>query len=386
MNPVVVVGAGAAGLATVEGLRRNGFSGPLTWVGAESELPYDRPPLSKEVLRGDWQPDRVRLCEDAADLRTGLPAVAADLTARTVTLADGDVLPFGTLVVATGVAPRTLPGTEGLRGVHTLRTLADTATLRAGLEPGRRVVIVGAGFLGCEVACSAAGLGCRVTVVEPQPVPLAAAVGERVGTMLAGLHRANGVELRTGAGVRELGSAGGAVESVVLTDGTELAADLVLVAIGSVPATGWLDGSGLDCSDGLVCDEYCAAAPGVYAVGDVASWFHAGFGTRMRLEHRTNAGEQGLYVARRITGQAGDPFTPVPYFWSDQYDLKLQAFGDLRGHDEVRVVHGEVSPDGFVALYRRGDRLAGALGVRRMRALRQWHRHIAAGALWTDVI
>ncbi|MCP2163949.1 Reductase C-terminal [Goodfellowiella coeruleoviolacea] len=393
-GPIVVVGAGAAGLATVKGVRANGFTGQLTWVGAEPELPYDRPPLSKGILTGTWEPDRVRLCDAAGladldvDLRVGATATGADLAERVVSLADGTRLPFGTLVIATGVDPRSLPGTSGLRGVHTLRTLADATALRAELGPGRRLVVIGAGFLGTELAAAARTLGTEVHLVEPAPVPLAAAVGVEVGTMLAALHRDRGVSVRTGPGaaVTELTARDGAVDRVVLADGSTITADVVVVAIGSVPATGWLAGSGLDCSDGVRCDQFCAAAPGVYAVGDVASWYHPGFATQVRLEHRTNAGEQGLYVARAVLGRTDEPFTPVPYFWSDQYDLKIQAFGLLRDHDEVRVVDGAIEDGEFVALYRRGTRLAGVLGVRKVRALRQWQARIKSGSSWADAL
>lgn len=394
-GPVVVVGAGAGGLATVEGLRRLGFDGRLTWVSAEAELPYDRPPLSKEILSGAWTPDRIRLCtpekvtELGVDLRLGTAVTTVDADRRELLLSDGDRLPFGSLVAATGVTPRTLPGCDGIVGVHTIRTLDDTLALRAQLRPGRRLVVIGGGFLGTEVAAAARGLGAEVLVLEPEPVPLGAAFGTEVGTMVADLHREHGVRVRTGPGAAVVGvhAPDGTLAGVTLADGSTAAADLALVAIGTVPATGWLAESGVDCAAGVRCDEFCAMpVPGCYAVGDVCDWYHVGFGTRLRLEHRTNAGEQGMYVARRILGRITEPFTPVPYFWSDQYDLKIQAFGMLRGHDEVRVVDGSIADREFVALYRKGTKLAAVLGVRRVRALRQWRTQVAAGVAWSDAI
>jgi NADPH-dependent 2,4-dienoyl-CoA reductase/sulfur reductase-like enzyme len=304
-------------------------------------------------------------------------------------LSDGNLLPFGSLVAATGVTPRTLPGSEAAAGVHTVRTLDDTMALRAELGPGRRLAVIGSGFLGTEVAAAARGLGSDVVLLDPGAVPLCAAIGADVGTMVADLHREHGVQVRTGPGaaVVRVRASGGTFDGVTLADGSTIAADVALVAIGSVPVTGWLAETGVDCAGGLLCDEFCeTAVPGVYAVGDVSNWYHIGFGTQVRLEHRANAAEQGLYVARRILGHTMEPFTPVPYFWSDQYDLKIQAYGLLRGHDEVRVVDGAIADREFVALYRRGRRLAGVLGVRRVRALRQWRTQVAAGVAWSDAL
>jgi NADPH-dependent 2,4-dienoyl-CoA reductase/sulfur reductase-like enzyme len=394
-GPVVVVGAGAGGLATVEGLRRNGFAGRLTWISAETELPYDRPPLSKEILTGAWMPDRIRLCslEKAAelgvDLRLGVTVTKVDVRNRELVLSDGGLLSFGSMVAATGVTPRTLPGSDGVTGVHTIRTLDDTLALRARLGPARRLVVIGGGFLGTEVAAAARSLGTEVVLLEPETVPLGAAVGAEVGTMVADLHREHGVDVRTGRGaaVARLQAPHGELEQVILADGSSIAADHAVVAIGSQPATGWLAGTGVDCTAGVRCDQFCeTTVPGIYAVGDVSSWYHTGYGTRLRLEHRTNAGEQGQYVARRMLGLVAEPFTPVPYFWSDQYHLKIQAYGVLRGYDDVRVIDGAIADRAFIALYRRGASLVGVLGVRRVRALRQWRERIAAGAAWSDAL
>ncbi len=301
-----------------------------------------------------------------------------------MTLADGARLPYDGLVVATGVRPRRLPGSAGSAGVYTLRTAADALALRTRLLPGRRLVIVGAGFVGAEVAAVARGLGVEVTLLEAGPVPLAAAVGEQAGRWLARSHHDHGVRLRTGVSVARIHSARGAATGVELAGGSVIDADDVLVAIGSTPNTAWLEGSGLTVRDGLVCDRFSAAAPGVYGVGDVARWHNPLFATEMRIEHRTNAAEQGLAVARNLLNpDAPRPFAPVPYFWSDQYGVKIQSYGYLRDHDEAVVVDGEVSRRRFLIGYRRGDRLAGILGIGMPpKALRHWRALIAAGSAW----
>ncbi|MCK9873487.1 FAD-dependent oxidoreductase [Nocardiopsis dassonvillei] len=382
---VVVVGASAGGLAAAEGLRRGGFGGRITLVGSEPHLPYDRPPLSKEVLSGAWEPGRIALrsADDVAalnlDLRLGTTATGVDPDARTVTLDSGEEVGYGALVAAAGVSPRRLPGGRG----HVLRTLEDALALRDRLRPGRRLAVVGAGFLGAEVAAVARGLGCEVTMVEPAPVPLAHAVGAEVGGVLTAVHTEQGVDLRTGVGVAEVEDGG-----LRLADGTAVEADDVLVAIGSVPNTGWLEAGGLPVEDGLVCDAYCEAVPGVYGVGDVARWHNPLFGVPMRVEHRLHAAEQGLAVARNILDPEGrKQFAPVPYFWSDQYHMKIQSYGYLRGHDEVRIVDGDLTERRFLAVYRTGRRLVGALGVGvTPRELRGWRKQIASGALWDDAV
>jgi NADPH-dependent 2,4-dienoyl-CoA reductase/sulfur reductase-like enzyme len=384
-DPIVVVGASAAGLAVVETLRREGCDAPITLIGDEIHAPYDRPPLSKQILASQWEADRLPLRTPAElapldlDLRLGAAATGLDLPARTVHLADGGEARFATLVVATGVRPRRLPG----QGAHVLRSLDDALRLRGRLGPGRRLVVVGAGFLGAEAAAVARSLGCAVTMLEPAPVPLAHAIGAEIGELLSQAHREHGVDLRTGVTVAAVGDDG-----VRLADGTLIEADEVLVAIGSLPNTEWLDGSGLTVADGVVCDEFSCAAPGVYAAGDVARWHNPLFGVSMRIEHRTNAAEQGMAVARNLLRpEARKPFAPVPYFWSDQYDMKIQAYGYLRGHDEVRVVDGDLGERKFVAVYRRADRLVGALAVGMPpKTLRAWRQAVATGALWAEAV
>jgi NADPH-dependent 2,4-dienoyl-CoA reductase/sulfur reductase-like enzyme len=391
---VVVVGASAGGLATAEGLRRLGYAGHVTIVGNEPHLPYDRPPLSKQILTGELNPGELLLRSAAdidalgVDLRLGETAAGVDLEGRCVTLAHGAAIGYDALIVATGVRPRRLPGTEGLRGLHTLRTMEDAVTLKNRLGPGRRLVVVGAGFIGAEAAVSARGLGMEVTVLEPAAVPLAHALGEEVGRALTRAHRDHGVDLRTGVAVEEVLSRDGQVTGVRLTDGSVVSGQDVVVGIGSHPNTEWLAGSGLLLDDGLVCDEFSVAAPGVYGVGDVARWHNPLFGVTMRIEHRTNAAEQGLAVARGLVEPAARrPFAPVPYFWSDQYDMKIQAYGYLRGHEEVAVIDGDLGARRFAAAYRSGDRVVGIVAVGMPpKTLRAWRAAIAARQSWAKAV
>ncbi|GAA4030920.1 FAD-dependent oxidoreductase [Allokutzneria multivorans] len=379
MRRIVVVGASAAGLGTAEALRRRGYDGELVLVGAEAHLPYDRPPLSKQVLAGAWEPERVQLRTDEklADLRLDLRLAtrATGVSGRQVLLDGGDRLDFDGLVIATGVVPRTLPGVEGVGGVHVLRTLDDALSLRVELLAGPRLVVVGAGLIGCEVAATARKLGLDVTLVDPLPVPMSRQIGPELGELVANMHGENGVHLRFGVGVASVRSEAGRVTGVVLTDGTEVAADAMLVGIGSTAVTDWLEGSGIPVdSTGVLCDARCSAAPGVYAVGDVASWEHPVLG-RIRLEHRTNATEQAMSVAVNLLG-AQQEYRPLPYFWSDQYDTKLQMFGWPLPGDDLEVVEGTPADGSFIATYRRGGELTGVLGWNSVRGLRPFRQEL----------
>ena len=385
-GPVVVVGASLVGLRVAEQLRRRGHDGPVTVVGEELHAPYDRPPLSKQVLRGA-DATTVALRDAAAlaaldvDFRLGRRAVGLDRAAASLTLDDGSVLAYDDLVVATGSAARRLPFGQELAGVCTLRTLDDALALRDELRRGPRVVVIGAGFIGCEVAASLRTLDVPVTLVEAGPAPLAGPLGEEAGARIGRLHEEHGVQLRCGTGVAGL-TGSTAVEAVVLADGAVLPADVVVVGIGGRPATDWLAGSGLDLADGVACDEHGRAAPGVWAAGDVARWHNPLFREHLRVEHWTTAGEQATVVARNLLG--GDDgrlvsYRGVPYFWSDQYDARIQFAGHRRPGESLRTVPTD-QPDRHVALVERDGLLVGALAVNAPRELLRYRSLIAAGA------
>jgi NADPH-dependent 2,4-dienoyl-CoA reductase/sulfur reductase-like enzyme len=389
---VVVVGGSLAGLRTLEALRRGGFGGRVTVLGAERELPYDRPALSKEVLAGKWDAARVALrkpesyAELDAEWRLGAAATGLDLAGRAV-LAGGARVPFDALVIATGAAPRQLPGPLP-PGVHVLRTLADCLAIRDALDGGARVAVVGAGFIGGEVAATARSRGLDVTLIEALPVPLERQLGAAMGAEVAALQRDCGVDVRLGVGVAGFEGTE-RVEAVRLADGSAVPADVVVVGVGVVPGTGWLAGSGLALEDGVVCDERCrASAPGVYAAGDVARWRNPRYGEAMRVEHWTHATEQADAVAASLLAGDGpcEPFAPVPYFWSDQHGVKLQLAGRIRAGDEVRVVDGAVAERRFVALYGREGRLAAVLGWNRPRLVMQYRKLIRDGASFEDAL
>ncbi|ADJ48860.1 ferredoxin--NAD+ reductase [Amycolatopsis mediterranei S699] len=385
VGEVVVVGASAAGLSTVEALRRNGYTGGITVLGAEPHQPYDRPPLSKQVLSGAWDPVRATLrpadtlARLGAKFVLGDPASALDVSDRTVHAASGLALRGDAVVITTGASPRTLPGQEGLSGVHVLRTLDDTAALGAELGPGTRLVVVGEGVLGAEIAATARSMGADVTMTGPLAAPLALQVGPMVSELLAGLHTAHGVRLRLGTGVAGFTQDDGRVTGVRLGTGEILPADVAVVAIGAIPETGWLTGSGLRLDDGVVCDSRCRAAAGIYAAGDVARWRHEHLGRLLRLENRTNATEQATAVAGAILGE-DRPYTPLPYFWTDQFDVKIQVHGFLAADAEVEITDGDVAAGRFVARYRKDGAVTGVLGWKMPKQVRLRRADIAMPA------
>jgi NADPH-dependent 2,4-dienoyl-CoA reductase/sulfur reductase-like enzyme len=392
---IVIVGAGLGGARVVEDLRNEGYDGDLILVGQENHPPYDRPPLSKSVLVGDQ--DRVDLkpeefyTEKKVELRTGTRVTAVDTDAHTITVepvggGDSEKVGYGTLVLATGLSPRHLPFSGGKAGVHVLRTVDDALALRSEIAGARRAVVIGAGFIGCEVAASLHTRGLDVTVVEPALAPLAVALGEQVGAMVGRIHADRGVRIRTGIGVSDiLGE--DRVTGVTLADGTELPADIVVLGIGSTPVIDYLDGSGIAIADGadgggIACDENgLTSAADVYALGDVANW-RDGKGKPSRVEHWNNVIEQASKVAYSILEIQSDNARPsVPYFWSDQFDVKIQALGHPSPGDDVHVI----SDDGtkFVAYYSRGGVLTAVVGagkagaVMKMRAKLLAHTPIA---------
>jgi 3-phenylpropionate/trans-cinnamate dioxygenase ferredoxin reductase subunit len=395
LQQIVVVGASLAGLRTCEALRSQGFEGRLTLMGDEPHLPYDRPPLSKEVLKGDWEPEKTSLIRDQErfdalelDLRLGCRATSLDTAARTVALDDGQSVPFDGLVIATGATPVNLPQAAEMTGVTTLRTLDDCLAIRSALEQSPRVAVVGAGFIGAEVAASCRQRGLDVTMIEAMPAPLERALGADVGLSLMDAHRAEGVTVHLGVGVERL-EGGERVEGLVLADGTKVAADLVVVGIGVRPATGWLEGSGVELGDGVVCDATCATnVPGIVAAGDVASWPNPTFDERMRVEHWSNAAEMGFAAAERLLAgdSGGQPFASVPFFWSDQYDIKIQSAGRCVGADESKIVSGSLEERQFVKLYARKGRLAGALAFSEPRRLIGYRRMLRKPVPWEEAL
>jgi NADPH-dependent 2,4-dienoyl-CoA reductase/sulfur reductase-like enzyme len=392
LRSIAVVGASLAGVRGVVTLRAEGLSGTLTLIGAGNRVPYDRPPLSKEILRGEWNSDKIGLrrggYEDLAlDARFGRRAVELRARDRIVVLDDGASVACDALVIATGTDARRLRKGGELEGVYVLRTLDDALALRRALEGTPRVVVVGAGFIGLEVAASCRARGLRVTVVEPQPEPLAAILGAEMGAVCAALHRDHGVDLRTNVACERIEGTG-RVERVVLGDGSVVPADVVVVGIGVIPATAWLESSEIALGDGVVCDACCRTSiPFVVAAGDVARWYNPLFGEQMRVEHWTNAAEQGAAAARTLlAGDAARPFAPVPTFWSDQYDVKIQFAGRVPRDSEVYVAHQKAGERRFVALYRTGDRLAGVLAFKRSAQFVRYCELIERRASWDDAL
>jgi NADPH-dependent 2,4-dienoyl-CoA reductase/sulfur reductase-like enzyme len=409
LGRVVIVGASLAGLRAAETLRTAGHTGEIVVVGDEPHAPYDRPPLSKKVLAGEWEPDRIALRkpDDMASLevtwRLGTRAVALDPDRRVVTVAaaaDRDAteeLGYDGLVIATGAVPRRLPGQPA--AAYVLRSLDDALALRARFAPGgQRVVVIGAGFIGLEAAATARALGNEVIVLEGADAPLVRGLGAEMGRAVTACHADHGVEIRCGVSVAsiELGTSGSGSGSgtgaVVLGDGTAVPADVVLVGIGVAPATDWLAGSGLEVRDGVVCDETLAVrgVTGIVAAGDVARWPNPLFDEEMRVEHWTNAAEQGALAASNLlavaAGRPAEVYAPVPFFWSDQYDRRVQFLGRASAEDEVRIVSGSVEERRFLALYGREGRLRGALGLNSPKLVMPYRRLLAARATWDEAL
>ena len=389
-STVLVVGASLAGWRAVETLRGEGFDGKISLIGEEQHLPYDRPPLSKQVLAGTWPPEKAVLADKRRSSEhrihevLGRRAIGLDAESRKVELDDGTILEGDGVVITTGARPRPLPGTEGLGqrdGLFTLRTLDDSLALRAAVTAvdDARVVVIGAGFIGAEVASTCAALGCRVTVLETLDVPLRNVLGPLIGSHFASLHEAHGVDLRTGVGVRNVrrvdandaaatpGNAGPGRLVIELSDGETFHADVVVVGIGVVPTTDWLADSGLTIDNGVVCDERLFATDGIVAAGDIArwQWRRDGDVELIRIEHWQVAAEAGVAAARSlVAGRADAPaFEPVPYFWSDQYGIRLQVLGSPRGSDEIQIAEGSPEEGKFLALFGRKDRLRAVMAI-----------------------
>ena len=390
---VVVAGASIAGMRTAECLRLGGYAGSIVVLSAEDQLPYDRPPLSKQLLAGTWGPEQVRLpvagriAELRLDVRYGSRAVGLDVGPRLVHLADGEPVAYEHLVIATGAQPRTMPWGVGVPGVHVLRSLDDALGLAQELRARQRVAVVGAGFIGAEVASAARGHGCEVTVVEAADAPLQRALGREVGSAIGRLHAEHGTTLLTGTTVTGIRTGeDGRVAQLELSTGSVLPADVVVIGIGARPTTDWLEGSGLTVRDGVVCDTHCRAAPGVFAAGDVARWVHPVLGP-VRLEHWTNAREQAAAVAANILDpRQPAPYAPTPYVWSDHYGHKLQVIGQPDDQTAAQVIEGELGRPGFVAAYLRDGRVVGAVGLDAGAKVVRLRRLVAARAPMAEVL
>lgn len=378
MSRVVIVGASLAGLRAAESLRTHGFDGEIAVVGKETRHLYDRPPLSKKFLAGEWDADRIRLRkpEEIVALRVdwhhGTTATHLDIE-NEVLLTDTGDFTYDACIIATGGAVRRLPNQPNHTGIHVLRTINDAEALRDDLAPDKHLVVIGAGFIGLEAAATARAKGCTVTVLEGLPAPLIRGLGESMGRTVARVHHDNGVEIRCNVRVEEIlgGPAVSGVRIVNEHGAPEVVdADVVLVGIGVAPATDWLGDSGLTINDGIVCDENLQCAPGVFAAGDVARWPNALFADiepTMRVEHWTTASEQGAHAATNViahlNGQPLTPYSAVPFFWSDQFTSRIQFLGRGTNADDVRVVAGNPDEGKFAAAYFGNDRLIAVLGV-----------------------
>ncbi|WP_328996163.1 FAD-dependent oxidoreductase [Kribbella sp. NBC_01245] len=383
MRTITIVGASLAGLYAAQALRTQGFDGQVVVVGDERHRPYDRPPLSKEFLAGKIDADVLALeSADDDDLEArwllGSPAVSLSPAAREVILANGTRVGSDGVILATGARARALPGSAGLAGVHSLRTLEDAVALRAELQPGARLVVIGAGFIGGEVAATANALGLEVTVVEAMASPLAGPLGVEMGAVVSGLHTAHGVALRCGVGVRGLVGAE-RVEAVELADGTVLPADVVVVGIGAIPNVEWLIRSGVALGNGVECDHQGrTSVPTVMAVGDCAAWYDQRLGRSHRVEHWTGAMERPAIAVAALLGGDNPRQAAVPYFWSDQYDVRIQFAGHAAEADSVTVEDGTAEGRDLLAVYRRGEIPVGVLGMNQPRLFGRWRRRLNA--------
>ena len=392
---VVVVGSSIGGVRTAQALRSEGFDGRIVLVGEEPDLPYDKPPLSKQFLAGSWDVDRVALLTAEAagaagiELRLGVRAQRLDIAGREVILANGDAVPFDVVVLATGAAARPSPWSAE-SGVHVLRSLTDSRALHVDLERDAPVVVVGGGFIGAEVAATAHGLGRQVTVVDPLQAPIGRVVGSDIGEHFTELHHRHGVHTRFGVGVESVTGRAGSL-TVRLTDGTELGAGTVVVGIGASPNDGWLQSSGLLVENGVTCDQYCRAVDSadVYAVGDLVRWFHPAHDEHVRVEHWTNAVDSATVVAHNIVHPGNlRAHNPVEYVWSDQYDWKVQIVGLPALATEHRLT-GELTGASARAavLYTDDSRqLRGAVTVNWPKALVTCRRLMVAGTTFEDAL
>jgi NADPH-dependent 2,4-dienoyl-CoA reductase/sulfur reductase-like enzyme len=365
-------------------LRRGGFTGTITMVGEESSRPYDRPPLSKDFLAGTTTEAELALefDDESLDARwlLGVKAIALDADTRTVCLDDGRTVASDAVVIATGSRARRMPGAPP--GVHTIRTLADAAALRQELRPGVRLAVIGAGFIGAEIASTANALGIEVTVIEAAPTPLAGPLGADMGLVVAGLHARHGVRLMCGVPVAGL-LGEDRVTGVLLSDGTEVPADVVVAGIGAVPAVDWLEGSGVELAPaefggGVACDAVGATnVPGIYAVGDCSAWFDDARGRHHRIEHWTDSRDRpAVLVAAMLGRPSATPLRP-PYFWSDQYGIKIQFAGRRNGDEDLTIEAGSVETGDLLVVYRRDGEAVAVLGMNQPKLFTRWRKQLS---------
>ncbi|WP_033283293.1 NAD(P)/FAD-dependent oxidoreductase [Streptomyces sp. NRRL F-525] len=386
MRTVAVVGASLAGLSAARSLRKQGYDGRLVVIGDEPHRPYDRPPLSKEFLAGTLAEDDLLLETDDEDLcaewllGTRAVGLQVDGAERVLLLDDGREVRADGVVVATGAVARNLPGTDGLTGVHTLRTLDDARALRDELALGGRLVVIGGGFIGAEVASTAYALGLDVTVIEAAPTPLAGPLGETMGGIVSALHEAHGVRLLCGVGVKGL-SGEARVDAVLLEDGRTVPADMVVVGVGARPCVEWLEGSGVELDNGVKCGaDGRTSLAGVVAVGDCANWYDPRAGSHRRVEHWTGARErpEAAVAALLSWGAVEAGASRPPYFWSDQYGVKIQFAGHAAGADSVTVEEGATGDRSFLAVYRCAGQPVAVLAMNQPRLFMRWRKQLAA--------
>lgn len=382
----VILGAGAAGLAIAEALVERGWDGEIVLVGAENYLPYDRPPLSKALLAGSEEFDFVRLCTDEdiiknnIDLVLGVTATGLDALNHVVELSTGETLSYDKLIIATGVDARQLPITADIDSAVTLRTFDDAMKFRPELVEGRHILVVGAGFIGLEVAATAIQKGCTVNVVEPSPGVLYGKFPEILADRIEKSHSEKGVNFHFGQFVDTWNAPGGKLKSVILSDGTELKADAALIGIGTIPATSWLANSGLNISDGIICDARGTAGEDIYAIGDVSNWHHPIVGENRRIEHRLSAGEQAQIVAAELTGTES-PHLDLPFFWTDQYREKWQAYGYMNWKDDLEIILDDPDANKLVAVLRRDGRLEAVIGKNAVKQIMPYRRELKQAAV-----
>jgi 3-phenylpropionate/trans-cinnamate dioxygenase ferredoxin reductase subunit len=367
-STLLIIGGGLAGAKAAEGAREAGFEGRIVLAGEEARNPYERPPLSKDILRAEKESDSSQVhesgyyAEHSIELLTGDAITSLDAGAKSAKLASGATIAFDAAVLATGAAPRPLkvPGAD-LAGVHYLRTVEDSVALHDAIKKASRVAVIGAGWIGSEVAASARQMGAEVVLIEELAVPLHRVLGSQVGGMFSQLHSDHGVAMRLGVGVEKL-EGGSAVERVVLADGRVEAADVVVAGIGVTPRIELAEAAGLTIDNGVVVDENLqSSAPGIFAAGDIANAFHPHFQRHLRIEHWANALNQGAAAGTNASGKAA-PYTRLPYFFSDQYDLGLEYVGYATAEDEV-VIRGDAGKREFIAFYHRGGVVAAAMNV-----------------------